>query len=247
MLKGKVTLVTGSTKGIGRTIARVFAQHGAAVILNGSSSQEAIDAQAAELSLECGGRVLGIRADVSDPNQVKELYARIFKEFKRLDVLVNNAGVMQDNLLGMFSPAELGRTHGVNVFGSLYNMQYASRLMARNKSGSIINVSSIIGRVGHEGQVVYASSKAALIGATLAAAKELAPQNIRVNAVAPGFIDTDMTRSLPREKHDQMTASIKMGRIGRPEDVANVALFLASDYSGYVTGQVIGVDGGMLV
>jgi 3-oxoacyl-[acyl-carrier protein] reductase len=246
MLQDKVALVTGSTRGIGWAVAQAFAAHGATVILNGTHA-EAVDARTAELAQRQPGRVFGLRADVSDPHQVKELYTAIFRQHQRLDVLVNNAGILDDNLLGMIGAEAVARTFAVNVHSVLYNMQYAARLMARAKGGSIVNMASIIGRFGNEGQTLYGSSKAAIIGATLSAAKELAVQNIRVNAIAPGLIDTDMTRRLPKEKFDKLLASVKMRRIGRPEDVAHVALFLASDYSAYVTGQVIGVDGGMLV
>ena len=185
--------------------------------------------------------------DVADPAAVKGFYQEIFQRHRRLDVLVNNAGVLDDALLGMIPDATVERTFSVNTLGALRNLQAAARLMVRNRSGSIINMTSIIGVRGNEGQAVYSASKAARIGLTLSAAKELAPHNIRVNAVAPGFIDTDMTRALPREKFEERVRSVKMGRIGTPQDIANAVLFLASDLSGYITGQILGVDGGMLV
>jgi len=150
-------------------------------------------------------------------------------------------------LIGMVSQSQVNAMFQTNAIAPVYLSQYAARLMARNQGGSIINMSSIMGRFGHEGQSVYASTKAALIGLTMSLAKELAPQNIRVNAIAPGFVETDMARSAPEEKFEELLDAIKMGRIGSPEEVAQVALFLASGMSSYVTGQVIGVDGGMQV
>ena len=185
--------------------------------------------------------------DVTDADAVKNAYGEIFRRFRKLDVLVNNAGVLQDALLGMIPTQTIRTVLDVNIVGSLLHLQEASRLMARNRHGSIINLSSIIARFGNEGQTVYAASKAAVIGMTLAAAKELAPRNIRVNAVAPGFIDTTMTRQLPPEKYQQRVAGILMGRVGSPEEVARAIVFLASDMSSYITGQVLGVDGGMIV
>ena len=220
MLDGKIALVTGSTRGIGWAIARMFAAHGATVIVHGGHRADLLAARIAELQTVREGRHTGHLADVADPQAIKQLYAAIFKNYKRLDVLVNNAGIMRDNLLGMVGAEETAQIYAVNVQGVLHNMQYAARLMARGGGGSIINMASIIGRFGNAGQAVYASSKAAVIGLTCSAAKELAPQKIRVNALAPGFIDTDMTRQLPKEKYDQLAASVKMGRIGQPDDVA---------------------------
>ena len=247
MLNGKIAFVTGSTRGIGWAVARTFAREGATVILNGVSDQAKLDERATELRGEFGGDCFGILSDVCDPASVKACYGEIFKKYKRLDVLVNNAGVLQDALLGMIPEASINRMMQINTVGPIYHLQEAARLMSRNKSGSIINISSIIGRVGNEGQAVYGASKAALIGLTLSAAKELASKNIRVNAIAPGFIGTDMVRQLPAAKYDERVRSIKMGRVGEPEDVANAVLFLASDLSSYITGQVLGVDGGMLI
>ncbi len=246
-LQGKVALITGSTRGIGWACARLMARQGAVVLLNGVSSRELLDGRVAELKAETGAEVDGLAFDVASPTAVRDAYAAIFKKYKRLDVLVNNAGILEDNLLGMITPENIARVFEVNVTGAILNMQYASRLMARNQGGSIVNLSSIIGREGNAGQVVYGGSKAAVIGLTLSAAKELAPQGIRVNAVAPGFIDTDMTRRLPKEKYEQRLSGIRMGRIGTPEDVARAILFFASDLSAYVTGQVLGVDGGMQI
>jgi 3-oxoacyl-[acyl-carrier protein] reductase len=224
-----------------------MAAEGATVILNGRSSKEALEERAARLKSEFGVECLSLLADASDPAAVSGCYKEIFKQFKRLDILVNNAGILEHALMGMI-PAAMARTVlEVNTMGPLLHMQEAARLMGRHQSGSIINLTSIVGRVGMEGESVYAASKAGVIGMTLAAAKELAPKNIRVNAVAPGFIDTDMTRQLPPDKFAERLKSVKMNRIGTPEDIANVILFLASDSSSYVTGQVIGVDGGMLV
>jgi 3-oxoacyl-[acyl-carrier protein] reductase len=246
-LEGKVAFVTGSTRGIGWAAARILARHGATVILNGLSNNDLLQQRIEELRDEYGGEVDGFLFDVGSPDAVKECYGAIFKKFKRLDVLVNNAGILEDSLLGMVSHKSIEKTFHVNVQGVILNMQYASRLMARNQSGSIVNMSSIIGRYGNAGQVVYGGSKAAVIGVTLSAAKELAPSNIRVNAIAPGFIDTDMVHQLPPAKFEERMSSIKMNRIGRPEDIANAVLFLVSDLSSYVTGQVLGVDGGMLI
>jgi 3-oxoacyl-[acyl-carrier protein] reductase len=244
-LNDKVVLITGATRGIGWACARLFGYAGAMVIVSGRDQARA-DKRAAELRAS-GYRSSALVLDVTDSKQIQESYRRLAQEFGRLEVLVNNAGILQDALLGMIPDATLRQTFAVNSDAVILNMQQAARLMQRAKKGSIVNLTSIIGRAGNQGQVVYGASKAAVIGATLSAAKELAPFGIRVNAVAPGFIDTDMTRSLPEEKYRERIDSIKMKRIGTPEDVAKVVVFVASDLASYVTGQVIGVDGGMLI
>ena len=184
--------------------------------------------------------------DVRDIEAIKKTFSWIKKEFGQLNVLVNNAGVLDDALLGMIDQKQIQTTFATNIEGVIHHMQYAARLMKKN-GGSIVNLSSIIGRTGNTGQTVYSASKAAVIGATYSAAKELAPHSIRVNAVAPGFIDTDMTKQLSEEKYAERLKEIKMGRIGKAEEVANTIWFLGSDLSTYVTGQVIGVDGGMVI
>ncbi len=244
LIEGKLAVVTGSTRGIGWQIAKSFAEAGGLVILHGSSASDLLDQRRAELGPQC---VACVHGDVASADATSEIYKLIFNQFKRLDILVNNAGILDDHLLPMVSAESVKRTLDVNTLGSFYHLQRASRIMGRAKSGSIINLTSIIGTNGNEGQVAYGMSKAAVIGMTKSAAKELAPQNIRVNAIAPGFIDTDMTHGLPPEKFQERLRSIKMKRIGTPADVAGVALFLASELSAYVTGQVIGVDGGMLI
>jgi 3-oxoacyl-[acyl-carrier protein] reductase len=246
-LDGKVALITGSTRGIGWATAQAFAAEGCTVILNGRSSQEAVDQRVLEIRKNFGVPCQGYCSDVSDATSVKACYSSIFKEFKRLDVLVNNAGIMQDSLLGMIPEALIRKSLEVNVLGPLLHLQEAARLMGRNRSGSIINVSSIIGDKGKEGQVVYSATKAAILGMTRSAAKELAPKGIRVNAVTPGLIQTELLKDLPEQKLTEAIAGIRMGRAGQPSDVAGVILFLASDAAAYVTGQVLGVDGSMTI
>jgi len=247
MLKGKIAFVTGATRGIGWAIAKIFAENGATILLNGVSNTSLLEQRVEELHSTYGVEAEGFLFDVSDAAQVKNFYSAAVKKYKTLNVLVNNAGILQDSLLGMITPEVIETTYRVNVFSMIYNMQYASRLMERAGGGSIINMSSIVGRFGNEGQAVYAGSKAAIIGMTLSASKELAPKNIRVNAIAPGFIDTDMTKSIPKQKFNERLSGIKMKRIGTPTDIARTALYLASDLSEYVTGQIIGVDGAMLI
>lgn len=247
MLEGKVALVTGSTRGIGWAAAQALAGSGARVILNGHSSADLLNDRVKELNAIKPDCASGMLFDVADFEKSADAYKQIFNQFKRLDVLVNNAGVLGDALLGMISQSLIKDTFAVNACAPVWHVQNAARLMGRNKAGSIINVSSIIGVRGNVGQSVYAASKAALVGLTLAASKELAAQNIRVNAITPGFIDTDMARSIPEQKFKERLDSIAMKRIGQPEEVAKVILFLASDMSSYVTGQVLGVDGGFLI
>lgn len=242
----KSILITGATRGIGYATAVKAAQQRWTVVLNGRDDERLAEVKE-QLEMLYGATVHTVAYDVTDVDAVKQAFMWIKKNVGQLDAVVNNAGIMDDALIGMLKPEQLQKTLEVNTSAAIYHMQFASRVMAKQKSGSIINVSSIMGRVGNAGQVAYSASKAALIGATYAAAKELAPSNIRVNAVAPGFIETDLTNDYSEDVKQQTIAQIKMGRAGQAEEVANVILFLASNAASYVTGQVIGVDGGMVV
>lgn len=246
-LAGKVAVVTGGARGIGFAISEVLAAHGANLVLNARSDQNLLAAKSRQLSERYSIACDFVAGDISDPSTAEALAKKAFSSGRRLDIFVNNAGVLQDGLIGMIPAADVDHVIDVNLKSVLYGTQAATRVMRRSGGGSIINIASIIGRFGNSGQLVYGASKAGVIGATLSAAKELAPLGIRVNAIAPGFINTDMTAQLPPEKYDERVRSIAMKRIGTAEDVANCALFLASDLSSYVTGQTIGVDGGMLV
>ena len=247
LLDKKVTVITGATRGIGLATAKLFSEAGAHVVLMGRCIDTLEQACEEICKAQHDARIDAVVCDVADPLSVRDAFQFVFRRHKKLHALVANAGVLDDALIGMVTPKQIENTFSTNTFGTLYCAQYASRLIARSGGGAIVNISSIIGRTGNMGQAVYSGSKAAVIGITQSLAKELASQAIRVNAIAPGFIDTDMARSISPEKFAERVASIKMGRIGTPEEVANVALFLASDLSSYVTGQVIGVDGGMLI
>ncbi|MEB2298496.1 SDR family oxidoreductase [Lysinibacillus xylanilyticus] len=245
-LNKKSIFITGATRGIGyATVIQAAKQH-CTLILNGRDEKRLQEIKE-EIETLYNTTVHILNYDVCDIEAIKKAFMWIKKNVGQLDAVVNNAGILDDALLGMVNEKQVSHTLAVNTEAVIYHMQYASRLMMKQKSGSIVNVSSIIGRVGNAGQTVYGASKAAVIGATYSASKELAPYNIRVNAVAPGFIETDMTKQLSQEKYEQRLSEIKMDRIGTAEEVANVILFLASDFSSYVTGQVIGVDGGMVI
>lgn len=246
-LSGRVAAVTGSSRGIGLAIANCLAEHGASIILNGVRDRTALAARAEEISASYSVPVLPVLADVSSEEGAQQLVKAAHQEFRRLDIMVNNAGVLRDGLIGMIGASDIDETLRINLRGVISGTQAAARLMVRRKSGSIINITSIIGRFGNRGQLVYGASKAGVIGATYSAAKELAASGIRVNAIAPGFIDTDMARSISKEIFEERVRSVAMGRIGTSDDIANAALFFASDLSAYVTGQVLGVDGGMLI
>lgn len=241
-LQGRVALVTGAARGIGWATAGELAARGATVVLNGRD-ETVLQERAAALSDEHGVPTSSFVADASDSQAISAGYRGVHKEHGRLDILVNNAGIMEDALLGMITDDLVDRTFDTNVRGAIAHLQAAAKLMRRGKSGSIINLTSIIGVRGNAGQSVYAASKAALVGLTLSAAKELAPVGIRVNAIAPGHIETDLTAGLTPEQQP----TVAMGRPGTPEDVARVVAFLAGDDSAYVTGQVLGVDGGMMI
>lgn len=246
-LSDRVAVITGSTRGIGLAIAEKFAAHGASLVINGVSNRERLNDVASELSSRHGVKVETVFGSVNSSDVAGQLAKVAFKSFRRADILVNNAGILKDSLIGMIPQEQIDDTLDINVKGVIYCTQAFSRLMGRNETSSIINMASIIGRFGNRGQMVYGASKAAVIGATYSASKELAANNIRVNAIAPGYINTDMIKDIPSDIHEERMSSIAMNRVGEAEDIANTALFLGSDLSTYVTGQVIGVDGGMVI
>jgi 3-oxoacyl-[acyl-carrier protein] reductase len=245
-LTGRIALVTGGSRGIGRAIAETLAKNGANLIINGTT-EAGVAQTAREIADRYGVKVSPVAGDVSRFDDANALAREAFSQHRRLDILVNNAGILRDNLISMIKQEDLEQTLNINLIGVLNMIRACARLMERNNSGSIVNITSIIGVRGNRGQLVYSASKAGVIGATLSAAKELAAKNIRVNAIAPGYIETDMIKTVPADVHEQRMSSIAMNRIGTPQDIANTALYLASDLSSYVTGQVIGVDGGMLI
>lgn len=246
-LGGRVAFVTGAARGIGRAVTLRLIEVGATVVANVRNTSEATEQLNADAAAIAADRLVLFEGDVGDASFANSAMKLVFDRFKKLDVLVNNAGILRDAYIGMISDADIEETLSVNVAGLIRLTQSMSRLMKRQRAGTIINLASIIGRRGNVAQMLYGASKAAAIGATLSAAKELAPYGIRVNAVAPGLIDTAMTAQLPAEMRDKLTGQIGLGRTGTPDDVANVILFLASDLSSYVTGQVLGVDGGLVL
>ncbi|MDF3053049.1 MAG: fabG [Geminicoccaceae bacterium] len=244
LLEGRIVLVTGASRGIGAAIARALSAEGATLLLCARS--EAVETIAAELnSPQHPARAM--RGDIVDPSFAKNLIAAARKDHGRLDVLVNNAGIMRQGLIGMTSTDQMRELLELNVVALMALTQYATRIMDPKRSPCVVNLASIAGTQGMAGVAAYSASKAAVVGYTLASAKELAAKGIRVNAIAPGLIDTDMVKGAPAEWYDRQIQGIRMGRIGTPEDVAGVAVFLASDLARYVTGQIIGVDGGMML
>jgi 3-oxoacyl-[acyl-carrier protein] reductase len=239
LLADKVALITGASRGIGKAIAETFVAHGAAVVL--VARTDAVQALAETLR-QTGGRATAVQGDVNDEATVRECIKACRGQFGRLDILVNNAGAMPQAVMGMISIEDSRKLFDLNVVSMVNLTQVAARMM--KAPASIINLSSIAWR-GLVGASVYSATKGAVTAFSLAAAKELGPRGIRVNAIAPGFIDTDLTRGLSEEQRQRTLGSIRMGRIGQAQDIANAALFLASDLSTYVTGQVLGVDGGM--
>jgi 3-oxoacyl-[acyl-carrier protein] reductase len=245
-LAGRVALVTGSTRGIGRAIAAAYLGAGARVWLNGRDPA-AVEALTAELAADHGDRVQPLPFDVADPAAIRAGFQAIMKADGKLDVLVNNAGLLQESLIEMAGLKAIDDMLAVNLRGVILCSQLGARLIAKAGGGGIINIASMIGRVGNPGQVVYGATKAGVIGITLGLAKELGSRRIRVNAIAPGIIDTELLANLSPEKRAQLLGNVPLGRVGEPADVANLALFLASDAAAYITGQVIGVDGGWIV
>ena len=246
MSERKTVLVTGGSRGIGKEVALKFAEQGYDVIINYVSDKtdvEAIKKEFEEKNVEC----LLLKADVSKADEVQELVEKAIEKFEKIDVLVNNAGITKDNLLMRMSEEEFDRVIEINLKGTFLVTKAVSKYMMKKRNGSIVNLSSVVGVSGNSGQCNYSASKAGIIGFTKSVAKELASRNIRANAVAPGFIATDMTEVLPDKVKEEINGQIPLKRMGNAKEVAELIYFLGSDLSSYITGQVINVDGGMLM
>ena len=246
MLKGKSAVITGGVRGIGKAIAEEFCRQGADVLLCYRSNEDAAKKTAEELK-QYGTRVELMKGDISDPQHAEETAKYAMSTFGKVDVLVNNAGITKDKLMMRMTPSDFDEVIQANLNGSFYFLRAFAPIMIKQKGGRIINISSIVGVRGNPGQVNYSASKAGLIGMTLSAAKELGRRGITVNAVAPGFIETDMTEIMTEDQKKAMMDVISLGRAGQASDVANAVAFLASDQAAYITGQVLGVDGGMSI
>ena len=245
-LQGKCALVTGGSRGIGRAVCLELARQGARVAVNYAGNAAAAE-ETVKACEALGAEAFAIQADVADASACEAMVKEVLTRFGRLDILVNNAGVTRDGLMPMMKEADWDAVLDTNLKGAFHCMKAVYRPMMKQKYGRVVNLSSIVGIRGNAGQANYAASKAGLIGLTKSMAKELAARNVTVNAVAPGFIDTDMTAALPEKAREAMLASIPMGRLGQAEDVARAVAFFAGDESAYVTGQVLCVDGGMAV
>lgn len=246
MEERKTILVTGGARGIGKEVATVYAENGYNIILNYVSDKTDVEGLKKEFE-EKGVEILILKADVSKSNEVETLVKQAIEKFGKIDVLVNNAGITKDNLLMRMSEEEFNQVIEINLKGTYLVTKAVSKYMMKKRKGSIINLSSVVGVAGNSGQCNYAASKAGIIGFTKSVAKELASRNIRANAVAPGFIATDMTNVLTDEIKENINHQIPLKRMGNPREVAELIYFLGSDKSSYITGQVIHVDGGMIM
>jgi len=245
-LKGKTAVVTGSGRGLGKAIALKLAQLGANIVLNDIAASDSIDATAEEFKA-AGYNVAVTKGDVRNSEDVKAMVSAAVETFGSLDILVNNAGVTKDKPMAMMSEEDWDLVLDINLKGAFFCTKLAAKQMIRQRSGRIVNIASVAGRYGNPGQANYSASKAGLIGLTKTTAKEFASRGVTCNAVAPGFIQSKMTDALPDEVRKKYLDYIPLGRFGTPDDVANVVAFLASDESGYVTGQVIDIDGGLVM
>ena len=246
MLTGKTALVTGASRGIGEAIAKALAKEGAAVVINYNGSKDKAQAVADEITAT-GGKAEIYQCSVSDFEACGEMIKALIQKYGRIDILVNNAGITKDGLLMKMSEEDFDAVIDTNLKGAFNTIRHMSRYFLKQKSGKIINISSVSGILGNAGQANYSASKAGVIGLTKSAARELASRGINVNAIAPGFIATDMTDAMSKDAKAKMTEMIPLSRIGKPEEIADMAVFLASGKADYITGQVFAVDGGMTI
>ena len=244
MLTGKVAIVTGASRGIGKTIAQTLAEAGATVVLNYNGSAEAAEQTATDIRSR-GGMAEAVKCNVSEDAESEAFVKTVLQKYGRIDILVNNAGITRDNLIVRMTEEEFDAVLDTNLKGAFHMIKHLTRTFMKQRYGKIINISSVSGILGNAGQANYAASKAGLIGLTKSVARELASRNVCVNAVAPGFIRTDMTEKLSETVKDNAVGQIPLGKMGSPEDVAQAVLFLAEEASDYITGQVLCVDGGM--
>lgn len=243
MLKDKVAVVTGASRGIGRSLALIMAAQGAKLVLSARNA-EAL-AQLVEEIQAAGGSAVAVAGDVSSAAAANELIEAGVQAFGRIDVLVNNAGITRDALLLRMKDEDWDEVLNINLKGAFLCTRAAAKVMSKQRFGRIINISSVVGEMGNPGQANYCASKAGLLGLTKSVARELARRNVTVNAITPGFIVTDMTEALPEKTREELAAQIPLGRLGSAEDIAHAVVFLASDQAGYITGQTLGVNGGM--
>ena len=244
-LEGKIALVTGGGRGIGKAISTALANQGANVLLGGTNLEVA--EQSAEEIRSQGGKASAVRIDVSSSDEIKAVFDKIAHDFKALNILVNNAGITKDGLMLRMKEEDWDQVLNVNLKGAFLCSQLAIKQMIKQREGSIVNISSIVGQTGNPGQANYTAAKAGLIGLTKTMAREVASRGVRVNAIAPGFIDTDMTKNLDEKIRQELISKIPLGRLGSSEDIASAVCFLVSGSSSYITGQVININGGMLM
>ena len=245
-LEGKVALVTGASRGIGRAVAIRLAKSGAKIAVNYAGNQAAAE-EVKQIIEQNGGEAILVQADISNAESVDAMVAAVMEAFGRIDILVNNAGITRDTLLMRMKEADWNAVIQTNLTGVFYVTKAVSKIMMKQRYGKIVNMSSVVGLMGNAGQANYAAAKAGVIGFTKSMAKELAARNITVNAIAPGFIATDMTAVLSDKVNEDLATKIPMGRLGEADDIASAVLFLVSDSASYITGQTLNVDGGMVM